>query len=36
MDYFERQNEEKLREEGEVIEKDPEEAQDARMDEETI
>ena len=36
LDYFERQNEEKLREEGEVIEKDPEEAQDARMDEETI
>lgn len=36
LDYFERQNEEKLREEGEVIEKDPEETQDARMDEETI
>ena len=31
LDYFERQNEEKLREEGEVIEKDPEEAQDATI-----
>lgn len=36
LDYFERQNEEKLMEEGEVIEKDLEETQDARMDKDSI
>lgn len=30
LDYFERQNEEKLKEEGEVIEKEPEDFTDSR------
>ena len=34
LDYFDQQNEVKLREEGEVIEKEPEELQDAEQNKE--
>ena len=36
LDYFDRQNEEKRGEEGEVIEKDPESTPDTKMNEETV
>ncbi len=36
LDYFDRQNEEKRGEEGEVIEKDPDSMPDVQMNEETV
>lgn len=36
LDYFERQNEQKLMEEGEVIEKESDELQDGKLNQETV